>query len=71
MEWINLIKKLYGGQRQFAEEFGVCPMLITQWKKRGVPATRAKEIEEFDPRIPRHLTRPDLFEPPAVKEEAA
>ena len=71
MSWIDEIKKHYKSQAEFAENFGVSPMVLTQWKKRGVPAKRAKEIEDFDPRIPKHLTRPDLFDKPTDKKVAA
>lgn len=70
MTWTEKIKELYGSQAKFAKEFGVSPMVVTKWKERGVPAERAVEIEEFDKRIPKHITRPDLFEQPIKKQRA-
>ena len=71
MDWIETVKNLYGSQAKFAKKFGVSPMAVAQWKKRGVPAERAIEIENFDSRIPKFLTRPDLFNDPAKKQVAA
>jgi len=71
MSWIDEIKEHYGSQAKFAKKFGVSPMAVSQWQKRGVPAERAIEIEIFDSRIPKYLTRPDLFELPTHKKVAA
>jgi len=71
MSWIETIKNLYGSQSKFAKKFGVSPMAVVQWKKRGVPAERAIEIEEFDSRIPKYITRPDLFDKPTTKKAVA
>jgi len=71
MTWVKTIKKLYGSQAKFAKKLGVSPMTVAQWKKRGVPAERAIQIEELDSRIPRYLTRPDLFKRATEKKVAA
>lgn len=56
---------LAGGKRkQLAEKLGCSPMTVTHWFNRGLPAERAKEIEEaFNGAITRQELRPDLFGP--------
>jgi len=64
--------KHFGGQSILAKALGVSSMAISQWKKRGVPASRAVEIETAtNGGVPRHLIRPDLFGLPKKNKAAA
>lgn len=72
MSGLDKAIKHFGGQRGLAGALGVTPMAITQWKKRGVPPNRAVDIEKVtDGDVPRYMTRPDLFTPPAEDGVAA
>lgn len=57
--------RLAGGKKkQLAELLGCEPMTVTHWCNRGLPAERAKEIEEiFNGAVTRAELRPDLFGP--------
>ncbi|MDD5084177.1 MAG: Cro/CI family transcriptional regulator [Candidatus Moranbacteria bacterium] len=37
----------FGTQAALAKAIGVNPMSVTQWKRRGLPPRRAKEISEL------------------------
>lgn len=37
----------FGSQAEMARIMGVNPMTVTQWKKRGIPPKRAKQISEI------------------------
>lgn len=52
--------KLAGGVNALAEELGVKHPAIVQWKLRGVPAERARQIEAATG-VPLHELRPDLW----------
>lgn len=52
----------FGGSRRLAEALDVVPMTVSQWKRRGVPAERAVEIERATGgKVTRYDLRPDLF----------
>lgn len=58
-------------QNALAKRLGVSSMTISQWKRRGVPAVRAKEIEiASDGKVLRHEIRPDIFDPPSSEAAA-
>jgi len=52
----------FDNQSAFARALGVEPQLITNWKKRGVPAEQAIRIETVtDGAVKVRDLRPDLF----------
>lgn len=55
-----------------ASSIGVCHENVRLWVrgKRPVPAERAAELDRLF-EIPRHLIRPDVFDPPKDADEAA
>jgi DNA-binding transcriptional regulator YdaS (Cro superfamily) len=54
--------ELLGGQSELALALDVTSMAISQWKKRGVPAERAVQIEQVTKKkVKRSDLRPDLF----------
>lgn len=54
--------ELAGNRVKLARKLGCTPMTITQWCNRGVPAERAKQIEDvFSGAVTREEVRPDLF----------
>lgn len=53
---------VFPSQAAFAEALGVVPMTVSQWKARGVPAQRCRDIERVTERkVTRRELRPDLF----------
>ena len=51
-----------GTKRDLAKALECKPMTVTHWCNRGLPAERAKEIEEhFQGAVTRAELRPDLF----------
>lgn len=54
---------VFPSQAAFAEALGVVPMTVSQWKSRGVPAKRCRDIERVTARkVTRRELRPDLFD---------
>jgi DNA-binding transcriptional regulator YdaS (Cro superfamily) len=49
-----------GGPKALKGALGTSFSAITQWKQRGIPATRVLEIEKLTG-ISRHELRPDVF----------
>lgn len=37
----------FGSQANLAHAMGLNPMVVTQWKRRGLPPKRAKQISEL------------------------
>jgi len=55
MDALKVAIDLVGSQAELARKLGVSPMTVTQWKRRGVPVRRVKEIEAAtDFRVSRH-----------------
>ena len=53
----------FGSQVKLASAIGVSPMATTQWKIRGIPALRAKQIERLsNGAIKASSMRPDIFD---------
>lgn len=53
---------LFGSQTRLAEKLGVHPMVISHWKKRGVPAGYCRKIEGISNRaVTAEELRPDIF----------
>lgn len=77
MDALNRAIDLFGTQAEFAEKLQVKPMAISQWKKRGVPAERCREIERVtEGKVTRAELRPDIFgnddvAPPVAATEAS
>ena len=77
-KWPEKIKEVFGSQKALAKKLkkpdgsiGISSMTISQWKERGVPAGRAKEIERLsNGKVPAYLMRPDLYEPPKEGQAA-
>lgn len=60
----NLDKAIeyFGSQVALARTMGLDPMAVTQWKRRGIPAERAKQISELtDGEIKPSDIKPKLF----------
>ena len=59
---LNKAIKFFGSQRQMAIALGIEPMTVTHWKRQGMPAKRAVQIEQV---TNGHVTRkellPDIF----------
>jgi DNA-binding transcriptional regulator YdaS (Cro superfamily) len=52
----------FGSQALMAKAIGVNPMAITQWKRRGIPARRAKQISDAtNGKVKASDLLPDLF----------
>lgn len=65
MSPIERAVRTLGSQTALARALGVSDMAVTQWKRRGVPATRCNAIEAATGgQVTRHDLRPDLFDPP-------
>ena len=63
---IQIAIEHFGSQAEMARILGVKPMVIYQWKKRRIPAERAKQIVTATKGlVSLEQLRPDLFE---VKE---
>ncbi len=51
-----------GSARKLACCLGVTAMAVSQWRSRGVPPARAKEIEQLTQKqVTRYQLRPDIF----------
>ena len=55
-----------GSQQAIADVMEVGPMVVSQWKRRGVAAKRAREFSEKTG-VPIEKVRPDLFGPDPAK----
>jgi DNA-binding transcriptional regulator YdaS (Cro superfamily) len=52
----------FGTKAALARALNIDPMVVYQWSKRGIPASRAVEIETAsNGLVNRHELRPDLF----------
>lgn len=52
----------FESQLEFATKLGVDSMAVTNWKKRGVPPERARDIELITTgKVTRLQLRPDIF----------
>lgn len=47
-------------QAEIARQLGIKPMLVSNWKKRGIPANRVLDLERISG-ISRHLIDPLLY----------
>ncbi len=65
---MNALEKaieMFGSQKALAEELGVVPMAVTNWKTRGVPIEQCPAIERVTKgAVTKHDLRPDFFDPP-------
>lgn len=69
----------HGAQGRFADAMNVHPMVVSQWKKRQVPAEYVLTVEEVcENTVSRHELRPDLYPkdawcqcPACLREKAA
>ncbi len=53
----------FGSAAKLARALDVSPMSVSNWKKRGVPVKRAKQIERItDGRVKAGQLRPDIFD---------
>lgn len=51
-----------GSARKLACRLGVTSMAVSQWRHRGVPPARAKQIELLTQKqVTRYQLRPDIF----------
>jgi DNA-binding transcriptional regulator YdaS (Cro superfamily) len=51
-----------GGTSKLAAKLGVSQPVVSNWKKRGVPANRVLAVEAAtDGKVTRHELRPDLY----------
>jgi DNA-binding transcriptional regulator YdaS (Cro superfamily) len=63
---------VFGSQAGLAEALGLSAMAITQWKKRGVPPERCRDIERVTHgKVKRAHLRPDHFGRTAVSDTTA
>lgn len=52
----------FGTQAKLAEALGLNPMVVTQWKRRGIPPKRAKQISDLtDGKIKPADLLPEIF----------
>ena len=63
---IELAVANLGSQQAIADAMGVGPMVISQWKRRGVAVKRAREFSEKTG-VPIEKVRPDIFGPDPAK----
>ena len=58
----NAAVKFFGSQGKMAAKMGISPMTVSQWKKNGLPPTRAVEIERLtNGLVTRAELLPDVF----------
>ena len=61
-----------GGVTALAYLIGVTQPSVSNWKSRGVPPIRARDIEVATRgAVTRHDLRPDLFDPPPRRKKRA
>jgi len=54
-----------GGISEFTKHLGITPKAVSEWRKRGVPPTRCREIEAIvQGKVTRYELRPDVFGQP-------
>jgi DNA-binding transcriptional regulator YdaS (Cro superfamily) len=59
---LKLAIDYFGSQAALAKAADVDPMAVTQWKKRGIPPKRAKQIERLTNKaVKASDLLPDLF----------
>lgn len=62
MNNLQLAIDYFGNQEKLAKALGIHAMTTTQWKKRGIPPKRAKQIEQVtNGQIKAKDLLPDLF----------
>jgi DNA-binding transcriptional regulator YdaS (Cro superfamily) len=44
---LQLAIDYFGSQAKLARAIGINPMAVTQWKRRGIPPHRAKQISDM------------------------
>lgn len=53
---------MFKTQKALADAIGASPQQVNNWKKRGVPPTMAKKIEEAtEGKVSRKELAPDIF----------
>ncbi|WP_444885024.1 transcriptional regulator [Microbulbifer sp. PSTR4-B] len=63
-EAINDAIKFFGSARVLAGQVGVTSMAVSHWKNRGVPVTRALQIDVLtNGVVSKESLRPDIFSP--------
>ncbi len=60
-----------GGLSGFAERMGVSPQVVVNWRKRGIPADRALEVEEKTRGTPYAITAAQVLESARQRRAAA
>ena len=63
MDGMSMIRARRGQISRIGEALGINQSAVSGWKR--VPAERVPDVERVTG-IPRHLLRPDLWEPPAL-----
>jgi DNA-binding transcriptional regulator YdaS (Cro superfamily) len=62
MSNLNIAINYFGSGAKLAKAVGLDPMAVTQWKKRGIPPKRAKQIERLtNGDVKASSLLPDLF----------
>ena len=67
---IDLAVAKLGSQQAIADAMNVGPMVVSQWKRRGVSAKRAREFSQKTG-VPIEQVRPDLYAPQQNSPEHA
>jgi DNA-binding transcriptional regulator YdaS (Cro superfamily) len=70
---IKIVISKLGGQAKLAELLGTKQSTVSYWFRcrNAIPAEKAVELERVtDGEIPRWMSRPDLWEPPASEDAA-
>ncbi|WP_226649298.1 transcriptional regulator [Microbulbifer variabilis] len=63
-EAINDAIKFFGSARGLAGQIGVTSMAVSHWKNRGIPVTRALQIDVLtNGAVSKERLRPDIFSP--------
>ncbi|WP_445363164.1 transcriptional regulator [Microbulbifer sp. ANSA003] len=61
----------FGSARGLAGQVGVSSMAVSHWKNRGVPITRAIQIDSLtNGRVSKERLRPDIFAPVDANNDA-
>ena len=68
----ELVTEMIGSQAKIGALVGVRQSTVSYWAKTGIPAEKAIELEEAtEGRVPRWLSRPDLWSAPAPQSAAS
>ena len=58
----NAAVKYFGSQSKLARAMGINPMTVSQWKRKGMPAIRAAQIERLtNGKVTRAELLPEIF----------